>query len=136
MQKLLFAASAAVAAYWAGAHLALPGPGLLAGCVALAWAVAVVAGRLLAEPPALLSWDGAAWSLCGEGGEACPGRPVPMLDFGHWMLVRFVFQHPGGAPGHAARWLPLSRRGAGPAWPALRVALYHDRAADGPGAAA
>lgn len=136
MQQLLFAASAAVAAYWAGAHLALPGPGLLLGSVAFACAVAAVAGRLLAEPPALLAWDGTAWSLRGADGEARPGRPEPMFDLGRWMLVRFVFPRDGGARRRPARWLPLSRRDAGPDWPALRVALHNDRAADGPGTAA
>lgn len=136
MQTLLFAASAAVAAYWAGAHLALAGLGLLSGSLALACAVAAIAGRLLAEPSALLTWDGAAWSLRGADGEARPGRPESMLDLGHWMLVRFVFPRDGGARWRPARWLPLSRRDAGPDWAALRVALHHDRAADGPGPAA
>jgi hypothetical protein len=46
-----------------------------------------------------------------------------MLDLGAWMLVRFSEQ---GAswPWRGAVWLPLSRRVAGGAWPALRVALH------------
>ncbi len=135
MQKLLCAASAAVAAYWSGAQLAVPDGMLLPGSLALGWVAAVLAGWCLAEPPALLAWDGAAWSLRG-GGEALPGRPAPMLDLGNWMLVRFVFHRQDGTPGHRTRWLPLSRRDVGPAWLALRVALHDDRAAAEPGPAA
>ena len=136
MQTLIFAATAGVAAYWTGAHLALGGPGLLSGSLVLACVAALMAVRLLAEPPVLLAWDGTAWSLRGADGEACQGRPEPMLDLGHWMLVRFVFPRDGGALGRPARWLPLSRRDAGPDWSALRVDLHHDRAADGPSPAA
>ena len=130
LQKLLFAASAAVAVYWAGAHLGVPGPGLPLASLIFGGVVAAVAGRVLAEPPTLLAWDGAAWSVDVAGAGLRPGRPLLMLDLGGWMLVRFDPE--GSASGRQARWLPLSRRDAGAAWPALRVALHQDRAAVGP----
>ena len=124
IQQVLHGASAAVAAWWVGAHWVEPGPGLLSASLALA-AVAALAARRLAEAPAQLAWDGAAWSLRDEGGEARSGRPRLMLDLGAWMLVRFV----PNAAGSRARWLPLSRRDAGAAWQGLRIALHAGPAA-------
>lgn len=133
IQKFLLALSAAVAAYWSGAHLAAAGPALVLGSLMFGWGVAAFAGRWLAEPPAMLSWDGAVWSVGREGASQRPGRPQVMLDLGDWVLVRFVFDPEDGLHRHRVRWLPLSRRDAGAAWPALRVALHHDRAPAGPG---
>ena len=132
IQACLGVASAAVATYWAGAHLGLPGPGLMLASVVIAAGAGIVAGRWPADEPAWLAWDGVAWSLQPQGGEALPGQPALMLDLGHWMLVRFVFVPTTAGTRPTVRWLPLSRRDAGGAWPALRVAVHHHRTAAHP----
>jgi hypothetical protein len=68
-----------------------------------------------------LAWDGSAWQLRVPGSEACCGQAVLMLDLGPWMLLRFS---PAGMGRRGAVRLPLSRRDAAAAWPALRVALH------------
>jgi hypothetical protein len=57
------------------------------------------------------------------GAEDRTGRAVLMLDLGAWMLVRFSEQDAAWS-WRGVVWLPLSRRAAGGAWPALRVALH------------
>ena len=133
-QAMLGAASAGVATYWAGAQLAGSEPGPMLAALTCAAAAGVAAVRSPAEAPAWLAWDGAAWSMQpqAQGGEALAGQPGLMLDLGHWMLVRFVVDPAVAGAAPVVRWLPLSRRDAGPAWPALRVALHHHRPAAHP----
>ncbi len=68
-----------------------------------------------------LAWDGSAWQLCLPDREVRSGQVALMLDLGSWMLVRFS---PLGLRRRGTVWLPLSRRDAAGAWPALRVALH------------
>jgi hypothetical protein len=117
LQQLICASSVGVAATWVAAHLGLE------AAAALGWGVglgaALLAGREPAGAPQQLAWDGGRWSLqVGNGGPPQPGRALPMLDLGEWMLVRFDHADRG------RRWLALSRRDAPAGWPALRAALY------------
>lgn len=108
---------------WRALHALLPA---LAGAALAGWAVlppaAVAAAAALAglagwalQPasPFSLRWDGEHWQVDG-----LPGGADVMIDLGAWMLLR----HRASAGG--VRWLALSRADAGPAWPALRAALY------------
>ena len=134
IQVGLAALSAGVTAFWAGAHLGLPEPGLMWAGGAFAAVAGFAASRGWADAAAWLAWDGATWSVQPQGGEAHAGQPALMLDLGDWMLVRFVFDPAAtGAARRPVCWLPLSRRDAGAAWPALRVALHHPRPANPPG---
>jgi len=132
IQSLLYGAAGAVAAYWAGAQLLGPSPGLFWASL-LPGGVAALAGRRLVEPPIDLTWDGTTWSLRAEEGVPRAGRPTLMLDLGDWMLVRFVAPAGERSRWRRVRWLPLARGDAGAAWPTLRIALYHDRAPARPG---
>ena len=124
IQLGLYALGGAVAVWWATATLWAPGTGSALAAVVTGAVAAIVALQVQSAPPARLTWDGSVWRVHGPGEEACAGRVLLMLDLGHWMLVRFipVAGVPQGA--RSALWLPLSRRDAAAAWPALRVALH------------
>jgi len=124
VQSALTALSAAVGAWWLGAWLREPDPLLAAGSVAFGAAAAWAARRVLEAAPRQLAWDGGAWHVADPGGGRLSGRAELMLDLGHWMLVRFSADGSTGAAWRGRLWLPLRRRDAAAAWPALRVALY------------
>ncbi|HMO46754.1 MAG TPA: hypothetical protein PKB14_12075 [Rubrivivax sp.] len=116
--------AAAVAAWWVGAQFAEAGGRLALGSLLAAGVAAVWAGRRWRTPALSLAWDGGAWQLAAPGGEPRAGQALPMLDLGHWMLVRFTPEDAGRTAWRRAVWLPLSRRENPHAWPALRVALH------------
>jgi len=124
IQLALYAISTAVAVWWLGAQHVQPGAPLLLLSLLLGGVAALVAWRALSGPALSLGWDGSAWQLQRSGIDRQAGRVALMLDLGSWLLVRFV---PDAAPARTRRraaWLPLSRRDAPAAWPALRVALH------------
>ena len=97
----LHGAAAAAVLAWLGAPALVVAP-------AAALAAALAARR---PPPApTLDGDGRTWRLDGDRIDP----PAIVLDLGGWMLLAL--------PGR--RWAPVSPAGAGPAWPALRAALY------------
>jgi hypothetical protein len=112
---------------WRLVCAALPG---LAAAALLAWALppaTALAGLLVAA--ACWRWqrvaapelrhDKAGWQIDG----APVAAPAIVLDTGGWMLLAFA----------GARWVAVSPAGAGPAWPALRAALYSSASPqDGP----
>jgi len=113
VQALLAGGAAAAFAGWAvllaaaGAALALPAAG---------GAAAVAAAAMWRRPrprPVSLRWDGERWLADGHAGEV-----NVMLDLGGWMLLRW--RPAAGRP----LWLALPAAEAGPAWPALRAALF------------
>jgi len=124
IQLTLYALSMAVAVWWAGARWWEPSGVLAWASLLLGMITAVVARRALSAPALRLGWDGGAWRLCPPGGEGPSGQVALMLDLGRWMLVRFTPESAGRQAWRGAAWLPLSRRDAAAAWPALRVALH------------
>ena len=125
---LLPALAAAALIHWMALHAGSSPAASLGAALLGAAAAAVVATRSL--PPAVqLNWDGAVWT-CG----VWPVQPQVMVDTGGaWLLLRLRPAGPATAqsvpPSHAAggrapRWLPVSQRDAGPAWHALRAAVY------------
>jgi hypothetical protein len=123
IQLALYALSASVAVWWAGAQLIGGSAWLASGSLVLGLAAALLARRALSAPAWRLGWDGGSWQLQAPGSEARMGNVVLMLDLGAWMLVRFSAQA-AAWPWRGVVWLPLSRRSAAGAWPALRVALH------------
>lgn len=116
---------------WCALHIGLPA---LAAATLLGWATLLTAGdavwalvsSLLAaavaglftwrhgQPQAaLLQWDGQRWSADGS-----PGRLQLMMDPGVLLVLRLHLDAGG------ERWLAVSSAEAGPAWPALRAAVY------------
>lgn len=116
LQRGVAGCAGAATAFWLASWLGWP---VLAGLLASA-AVATVAaagmGAALGPAGVDLNWDGATWTCDGVAGEA-----AIHVDLGDHLLVRFL----PAAPGAAARWLGLSRRGAPAAWHALRCALVN-----------
>jgi hypothetical protein len=119
-------------ALWSALRLGLPA--LAAGSVGLWWleqvqapgwlawsspllaalSAALLAGWRGREQPVELAWDGQRWSADGR-----TGRLDVMIDLQDWLLLRLRSEAPA-----ATRWIALSARDCGAAWPALRVALY------------
>jgi len=83
--------------------------------------------------PVSLRWDSQRWHLgpsSTAGHEPETGRLVVAVDFGVWMLLRFI---PDGATVlHRGTWLPVQRRGHETAWHALRCTVYCARPASLP----
>lgn len=104
-------AVAAVAA-WA-TLLAGGGPVSALAASLLAAAAGLVAVRQWRPPVALLQWDGQRWTADGA-----PGRLQLMMDPGFLLVLRLHLDTGG------ERWLAVSAAEAGPAWPALRAAVY------------
>jgi hypothetical protein len=101
------------------------------GWIGVRWTPLVVAAVVLAalagaswsmrQPAALssLAWDGQAWRL----DEAAVARVAVMIDLGGWMLL--AIEPEDGA----RRWCALSAAATGPAWRALRSAVFAQRLA-------
>jgi hypothetical protein len=123
IQQALYALGTAVAAWWVGARLFGASASLAFASLGLGLVAALIARQALMAPTWQLAWDGGSWQLHAPGREERAGRVEVMLDLGSWMLVRFSPQI-GARPRLGAVWLPLSRRSAAAAWPALRVALH------------
>ena len=64
--------------------------------------------------PSSLAWDGQAWRV----DEAAVARVVVMIDLGGWMLLA-IDREDG-----SRRWCALSAAATGPAWRALRSAVF------------
>jgi hypothetical protein len=86
-----------------------------------AWPAAVAAALagatcwVLAQPRAVaLVWDGKQWSADGAAGTL-----AVMVDIGPALLLRLQ-----PVAGGAARWAAITAAEAGPAWHALRAAVY------------
>ncbi len=124
IQLALYAISTAVAVWWLGAQRAQLGAPLLLLSLMLGGVAALVARRALSGPAHSLGWDGSTWQLQRSGIDGRAGRVALMLDLGSWLLVRFVPDAAAARTRRRATWLPLSRRDAAEAWPALRVALH------------
>jgi hypothetical protein len=119
---LVSVATAAVAAWLVHSHGMTVVWGLLGLLASSSVAVLVHAWRLR---PVSLRWDSQRWHLgpsATTGREPEAGRLVVAMDFGAWMLLRFI---PDSAtllrPG---TWLPVQRLGHEPAWHALRCTVY------------
>ncbi len=98
---------------WVLLHLELPAwPALLP-----ALAAALVAWRCTGAVAVRLAWDGQQW-LADEQ----PGELAVALDLHVAMLLRW--HAPNGSPNKKTIWLPVTSRGAGPAWHGLRVAVH------------
>ena len=98
----------------------LPAAGV-AGLTLFLACLALLAARL---PAGRLSWNGRRWALTDAArgnGEEVVGSVTVVLDFGNWLLLRFI-AHP--QHGGTTRWLPLQRRGHEGDWHALRCALH------------
>ena len=116
---------------WCALHTGLPA---LAGAAVVGWAallmgagvawalgLSLMAGggagllalRLGRPAEALLQWDGQRWAADGA-----PGHLQLMMDPGFLLVLRLHLD------GGGERWLAFSAAEAGPAWPALRAAVY------------
>ena len=128
---LLYALAAAVLAFWAQVLLMISAsaPVWLSAASGIAAAAAVglvLARRALPSDGDQLRWDGQAWTL--QIRRSDKGRvathPIPLvsvwikLDAGAWLLLRL--QPGSGKP----RWQVARAACVGPAWHALRVALF------------
>jgi hypothetical protein len=84
----------------------------------LAAAAAWVCGR---GERATLAWSRGSWLLTRPAPDApaTPGSLALMLDLGPWMLLRFR-----AVDRRASRWFCIDESAAGPAWHALRAAVY------------
>jgi hypothetical protein len=111
------AVAAGVGAVWALQHLSQP----LALALLPALLVGLWAWRSAPADPVHLAWDGTQWLADGEAGEL-----APMLDLHAAMLLRWR------SPTRKTIWLPVSVHATGPAWHALRVAVYARRPAAQP----
>ncbi len=75
---------------------------------AAAWSMRRLGG------PSSLAWDGQAWRLDDQA----VARIAVMIDLGGWMLLAIELD---GGP---RRWRALSAAATGPAWRALRSAVF------------
>lgn len=113
LQLGLPAVAAAAFAAWGALGLAA-GDGAAALAAGLAGAGAAALAWPGARPrPVALQWDGQRWTADGA-----PGRLQLMVDPGFLLLLRLHLDAGG------QRWLAVAAAEAGPAWPALRAAVY------------
>ena len=116
---VLLVTAVSIAAWCAGSGDVVS-PWIRAGVALGAFALGSWVVRLLMAAPAGLRWTGAAWELLPPHAmEPVRGHATVTLDFGAWMLLRFVAEG-----SRRAVWLPAERRGRHAAWHALRTALY------------
>ncbi|MEI7465199.1 MAG: hypothetical protein WCJ87_07635 [Burkholderiales bacterium] len=118
-QCVLGAVCAAALGGWLAQHLGAGSAMAAASAVAFAGPAAALAWRLAHQAPATLCWDGRAWQAGGQ-----PVQLALMLDLGAVVVLRWQFAV-GGKP----VWTALSASEAGPAWHALRAALWARSAA-------
>lgn len=100
----------------------------VAPVVVLSGLVVIGALRPLAAGASRLRWDGAAWHLRSSTApldDAGPAGELRVaLDFGGWMLVRFIT---GSGWRRRVAWLALGRRAQPAQWHALRCAILAAR---------
>ena len=123
---LLPAVAATAFVYWAGLRAGVTSAWLLPVALSAGAVAALAASRSLPAGQQL-GWDGAQWTCDGNA-----VHPQVLIDIGPWLLIR-LWPGPGvssAAPIAAAlharnrAWLAVSVGDAGPAWHALRAALY------------
>jgi hypothetical protein len=117
-----------VLAAW-GAYAAVQQrPAIVVAAVVAALSSIVLARSLWKVPAAVLQWDASGWRLeAGRAGEAAAlvGTIVVCVDFGAWLLLRFI---PAAHQGPArSTWLPVGRHSLGPKWHEFRCAVYSPR---------
>ena len=83
--------------------------------LALGPPAAVAAWMAFRCPSVALAWDGQVWAADSQ-----TGTLDVMLDLDGWLLLRL---RPNDAT-QPVRWMPVSRADAGPAFHALRAAVY------------
>jgi hypothetical protein len=106
-------AAAAVAA-WLSAHGVLASLGLASAATLAVAPVLLWRWRAWRTTPAVaLQWDGQRWAADGQ-----PGTLQLMLDLGRLLVLRLHAEADG------TRWLAVGAGEAGPAWHALRCAVY------------
>jgi len=116
---VLLVTAAAIGA-WCAAAGDVVSASMRAGIALVALALGGSAVHLLVVAPAGLRWTGIGWELLPAGrADPVRGSPSVALDFGAWMLVRFVAEGSGRVV-----WLPAERGDDRAAWHALRTALY------------
>ncbi len=117
---------------WLVTHERPVHPVLMIGVVALGAAVIAFGARVARVPAVDLRFDGRCWYL-GESAEpsnradAVVGNLHIAIDFGAWMLLRFVPVSTSSDVRRRAIWLPAQRWGAENQWHALRVSVYAPR---------
>lgn len=119
---LVASTTAAVAAWLVHSHVMTLVWAVL--CLLVSGSVAVLAHAWRLRPVSL-RWDSQRWHLgplTTTWHEHDAGRLLVAIDFGAWMLLRFI---PDSAtvlrPGV---WLPVQRLGHEPAWHSLRCTVY------------
>jgi hypothetical protein len=118
---LLAALAGASVCAWGALQLGLGAAAASASAVAAGAAAAATGWRRASWPDVELRWNGQHW----QSGDA-DGEVDVMLDLDAWMLLRL---RPAAG---RARWLPVSRAGAGAAWHPLRAALFAHAGAPAP----
>ena len=93
----------------------------------------LAARRFLRLPEGLLAWTGRCWTWSAR--QENPAQPLNaparegelqvLLDFGPALLMLLSLAPPGPRPRRL--WIALTREQAGPAWHALRAAIYSRR---------
>ena len=118
-----------------------PRPGWAAGVALAGVSLSLLPLAELQRLRALtLNWDGLQWQLVAEHGQGVTstGHATVALDFGGWILLRFVTVA-GGRParwsgrGGSSVWIALQRRGLEAEWHAIRCTVYSPVPARPPG---
>jgi hypothetical protein len=117
----LGASAGASLAAWAAQWLQSPDAWTFASAAIGGLLVAALAWHFAGPAPGRLGWDGERWWWQPADAPQQEGDVRLMMDVGPWMLLRFEPNRGVGS------WLPMSRRGAGAAWHALRIAVYSRR---------
>ena len=99
-----------------------------AGIAGAVLAIVMLAASLLRPVRGRLRFTGAQWTLAPHGqkvgpGETIAGRLEVHLDFGSFMLLRFV-PHLRGPGCTRSCWIPVGKSSAMGDWHALRCAAY------------
>jgi hypothetical protein len=106
-------------------QIGVSGARLVAAMAVVLGAAAWIGWSLLQVGPVAVRWEGGGWRVGPSGADpdlAPHGALHVYLDFGVWLLLRFV---PDNASTRAAAsWLPVQRQGSAKDWHALRCALY------------
>lgn len=128
--SLAVSVGAALVAWWWTTPVA-PRWLITTGCASMAAVSFFGLASLYRIRPFSLRWDTQQWALDAaslRGHERHFGHVVVAVDFGHWMLLRFLCSAEPSSPSPSARfssrWLPLQRAGHETAWHALRCVVY------------